>query len=122
MVDTTIQNAFQGAYARDKQNPDYNGEIGEVYGCKVVVTANAKKHTSLGQSGTDVYAAMFLGKNAYGVTSINGLSMKTYFKPLGSAGADDPLNQYATTGWKAYHTAIRLNENFMVRVETGASA
>ena len=122
MTDTTVQNAFQNAYPRDKTNPDYTGEIGEIFGCKVIVTGNAKKQTSLGQSGQDVYAAMFLGKNAYGVTSINGLSMKTYFKPLGSAGADDPLNQYATVGWKAYHTSARLNENFMVRVETAATA
>ncbi len=124
-TDTNVRNAFLYASARQNsaENPLFTGEIGEVFGVRVVVTSNAKSWTSLGQSGGDVYAALFLGKNAYGTTTINGLALRHYFKELGSGGAiDDPLEQIASVGWKAYHTAARLNENFLRRLETQVSA
>ena len=42
-------------------------------------------------------------------------------KQLGSGGTSDPLNQRATAGWKAVKTAEILQNDFMVRIETGSS-
>jgi N4-gp56 family major capsid protein len=70
-----------------------------------------------GAEGRDVYSALFIGSDAYGVTEVEGGGLKTIVKQLGSAGAADPLNQRATSGWKATHTAEILSELFMVRVE-----
>lgn len=74
-----------------------------------------------GASGRDVYATLILGSNAYGVTEISGGGLQTIVKQLGSAGTSDPLDQRATAGWKAMKTAVRLVEEYMVRVETTAS-
>ena len=71
-----------------------------------------------GAKGRDVYATLIFGANAYGVTEITGGGLQHIVKQLGSAGTADPLNQRATVGWKAYKTAERLVEQYLVRIET----
>lgn len=71
-----------------------------------------------GAAGRDVYSTLFLGSNAYGTTKVTGGGLQTIVKQLGSAGTADALNQRATAGWKAIKTAVRLVEEYMVRVET----
>lgn len=68
-------------------------------------------------NGNAVYCTMIIGANAYGVTELEGGGLQHIVKQLGSAGSADPLNQRATTGWKAAKTAERLVEENMVRVE-----
>lgn len=70
-----------------------------------------------GAAGRDVYSTLFIGADAYGVTEIEGGGLQMIVKQLGSAGTADPLNQRATQGWKATHTAEILSDLFMVRVE-----
>lgn len=71
-----------------------------------------------GSKGRDVYSTLVIGEDAYGVTSIEGGGLQNIIKPLGSAGAADPLNQRATQGWKAIQGATILTEPYMVRLET----
>ena len=99
----------------------YAEEIGEVGGVRFVETTEAKKFVNAGASSRDVYATMILGANAYGVTEVTGGGLQTIVKQLGSAGTADPLNQRATAGWKLMKTAVRLVEEYMVRVETTSS-
>lgn len=70
-----------------------------------------------GAAGVDVYSVLVLGKDAYGVTAVEGGGLEHIVKQLGSAGAADPLNQRASAGWKATKTAERLVETFMDRIE-----
>ena len=44
-----------------------------------------------------------------------------FVKPKGSAGTADPLDQRSTQGWKMVHAAEILTEEFMCRIESGAS-
>lgn len=74
-----------------------------------------------GTAGRDVYSTLFLGANAYGVTEVEGGGLVNIVKQLGSAGTADPLNQRATTGWKATKVAERLVEGFLLRVETAST-
>ena len=71
-----------------------------------------------GAKGRDVYATLIMGANAYGVTKITGGGLQHIVKQLGSAGTADPLNQRATAGWNAYKPAVRLVEQYLVRIET----
>jgi len=73
--------------------------------------------TGAAKGGESVYCTLFVGANAYGITDVNGGGLQHIVKQLGSAGSSDPLNQRATTGWKALKTAERLVEEYMVRVE-----
>lgn len=60
------------------------------------------------------YKIPVVGKNAYGVTEIEGGAVKNIVKPFGSGGTEDPLNQRATSGWKMAYVARILNDNFML--------
>ena len=74
-----------------------------------------------GKNGIEIYSTLFIGQNAYGVTSIAGGGLETIIKQKGSAGTGDPLDQRSTVGWKATQTAEILSPEFMVRVETTCS-
>lgn len=63
-------------------------------------------------SGTYYYLPI-LGKNAYGMVDLEAGNAKNIVKSFGSGGTSDPLNQRATSGWKAMFTARILNDNFM---------
>ena len=100
----------------------YNGEIGELYGVRFVQSSRAKKFAGAGASGADVYSTLLLGDDAYGVTEISGGGLEHIVKQHGSAGTADPLNQRASCAWKATKVAEILVEQYMVRIESGASA
>ncbi len=99
----------------------YNGELGKVAGCRFVETTEAKLWPGAGSNGQDVYSTLVLGANAYGVTEVQGGGLEHIVKQLGSAGTSDPLNQRASAGWKALKAAVRLVEQYMVRIETASS-
>lgn len=94
------------------------GEIGKLDEVRFVETTNARVFTAAGTGGIDVYATLIIGQNAYGMSRISGEAMKNIIKPLGSAGSADPLDQRATSGWKATFVAKILNDAFMTRIES----
>lgn len=98
------------------------GEVGKLDEVRFVETTNAKVFEDAGQSGNDVYATLIFGSDAYGTTRISGEALKNIVKPLGSAGTADPLDQRATSGWKATFVAKILNQAFLVRLEHAVSA
>lgn len=98
------------------------GEVGKVDEVRFVESPNAKVFTGAGAASIDVYATLIFGSDAYGTTRISGEAMKNIVKPLGSAGTADPLDQRATSGWKATFIAKILNDAFLVRIEAAVSA
>ena len=99
------------------QNGVMEGEVGSYDEIRFVETTNAKVKTGAGAAGIDVYCTLIFGSNAYGITRISGEALKNIVKPLGSGGTNDPLDQRATSGWKATFTARILNDAFMQRLE-----
>ncbi len=96
----------------------YEGEIGKIENVRFVETSEAKVFEGAGSEGRDVYATLILGDNAYGTTEIEGGGLTLIVKQLGSGGASDPLDQRASVAWKATKAAVRLQEAYMVRIET----
>lgn len=99
----------------------FNNELGKIADVRFCETTEAKIFKDAGESGIDVYSTLVIGANAYGTTSVENGGLKTIVKQLGSGGTADPLDQRATVGWKAIKTAVRLVEEYMVRIETGSS-
>lgn len=97
--------------------PDEVGAIDEV---RFLESTNAKVFAGQGNGGADVYSTVIVGKNAYGASRITGEALHMIVKQLGSG--EDPLNQRATSGWKATFVAKRLQETWMGRIEHGATA
>ena len=101
----------------------YTGEIGRVAGVRFVETSEAKLWVSAAASSSlDVYSTLIIGANAYGVTEIQGGGLQHFVKAKGSAGTADPLDQRSTVGWKATKAAVRLVEEYMVRIETTSAS
>lgn len=120
MQDPSFLNLFIEAGEASDNNPVRSGYVGRILRCKIYVTSNSRSYT--GTLANTVYSMLFIAREAYGTvgigatnpnlmedgapeTSLNmtGQNVKpveVIVKQLGSAGADDPLNQRATVGWK----------------------
>lgn len=70
-----------------------------------------------GAGNVSVYGCVVLGADAYMETELSGNGLEYIAKQLGSAGTADALNQISTVGWKATHGAMRLVEEYMIRIE-----
>ena len=107
---------------QDKENI-YTGEVGRLFGVRLVETTEAKIFEGAGMDGADVASVIVLGQYAYGVTSLKGAKPRVIVKPAGSAGTADPLDQISTVGWKMDGFGAKLLQpEYAVRIECGFSA
>ena len=101
----------------------YTGEIGRLFGCRIVETTEAKIFEGAGADGSDVASIIVLGQYAYGYTSFKGAKPRVIVKPAGSAGTADPLEQISTVGWKMDGFGVKLLQpEYAVRIECGFTA
>lgn len=98
-------------------NPEqiFKGEIGALFGIRIVVSS----HVQTFASSTTVHPCIVLGRGAFGVGSWQ--SLRVYATPAVPSDSD-PLAQRRKVGAKVAFAAKRLQENAMVRIETGATA
>lgn len=97
-----------------------NGETGRLFGARFVETTNVT--TSTGGSGSaNVYSTHLLGKGAFGVVEFDG-GVHVYVKKSGEQDTSNPLNQYATVGYKLTYTNKMLDENRQVTYNVGSGA
>ena len=110
----------------NKGTPFYKGEVGSIYGCRVVTQTNSFVSTGSGTPGDefvyqasaaggglavskDIIASFFLGNEAFGIPALTGddpLSPKVVITD--TPDKSDPLNQLVTVGVKLYFAALRL--------------
>lgn len=124
LSDSSVVNVYQYAADRGEDNPLIQGAVPAVYGAKFYRTSNAKVWIGSAQSGntkTDVYATLFLGRDAYLVSRFSTQNVRTIIKPIGTAGPLDPLDQFGSIGWKASVVAGILNQNALVMVQHTSS-
>ncbi len=111
------------------------GYVGRLMNMKFYVTANAYVQTDAGASSADVYSALIIGRESYGSVSMAGWEprdldsagdqadinntgkvvkpIQIIAKPIGSAGADDPLDQRGTLAWKTSFVSHVLNADWI---------
>ena len=103
-------------------NNTFSGEIGKIGDVRVVTTSEAKvindSTCPVVEETTyySVFTSLLLGANAYGVTVLENGGLQHIVKQLGYG--EDPLNQRSSCGWKATSVAVRLCEEYMVRIES----
>lgn len=103
-------------------NNTFSGEIGKIGDVRVVTTSEAKvindSSCPVVEDSTyySVFTSLLLGANAYGVTMLENGGLQHIVKQLGYG--EDPLNQRSSCGWKATSVAVRLCEEYMVRIES----
>jgi N4-gp56 family major capsid protein len=71
----------------------------------------------------DVYPLIIIAKEAYGLVPLKGKNSitPTVLNP-GTPSKSDPLGQVGFVGWKTYFAAKILNENWIARLEVGATS
>jgi len=119
-----IQGTSEWVTANNEQQTGrvFDGSLGKLYGVKFWESDKAKVYADEGVGGTvDVYISMFVAKDAFGVVNLAGHNLRSIYKPLGSAGTADPLEQQQTMGWKAAMVTKILDDSFMVRLEHSTS-
>lgn len=95
----------------------FNGETGELYGVKFLRSSNAPVLTNSGSAGVEVYQTLIFGEEAFGVSDLQ--SIRTI---VNNPSKNSALELYADVGWKTSFVAAILNNNFMVSIESAASA
>jgi N4-gp56 family major capsid protein len=91
-------------------------------GAKIFSSGGAASTSVTNTSGTaDVHILMCYGEEGFTQVPLDGESTGTIMKPVGSAGAADPLNQIGTAGWKNTSARLRTNESWLGRVECAVS-
>ena len=86
--------------------------------------AGGAKGTMLSTTGTsaDVYPILYLARDAYGIIALKGMFALTPMVVNPKPSDSDPLAQRGHVSWKAYQTAVILNDAFMIRAEVAARA
>jgi len=95
----------------------YNGEAGELYGVRFMMTQKAPILTNSGSGGTEVYQTHIMGKDFFGVSKLQNLT--TY---VDSPSPRSALRLYSDIGWKAAFAVKVLNDSFCQRLESAATA
>lgn len=110
----------------NKGQPFYKGEVGSIYGCRVVTQTNSFVSTGSGTAadefvyqasaaggglaaGKDIIASFFFGNESFGIPALTGddpLSPRIVITDTPDKA--DPLNQLVTVGVKLYFAALRL--------------
>jgi len=123
LFDLQDDDAFIKVSQYQNKEAIFSGEIGRLFGCRIVETTEAKVFEGAGAEGADVASIIVLGQYAYGVTSLKGAQPRVIVKPAGSAGTADPLDQVSTVGWKMDGFGVKLLQpEYAVRIECGFSA
>jgi len=138
MADPTFVNMF---IQESPNSAVRSGYVGRLLRCQIFVTSNAYEYTDQGAgSTTDVDAHLFIGRESYGTVGMAGAEVNLMFdgqgpegkpltgqqikpveiimKPVGSAGADDPLNQRGSLAWKMTLATQVLNSSWITNLES----
>lgn len=78
----------------------FNGEIGELHGCRFILNTFAPILAGeyANKAGTVTYATYFFGKEAFGIIDPDGGALSMIIKDKTQAGG--PLDQFSTVGYK----------------------
>lgn len=87
-------------------------------------TTNGMKQTG---GNTDVYPIVIVGEEAYGHVTVrgkDGLLTGATIKVIlpNKLDSGNPLGQHGTVGWRGWFSGVRLNEAWIYRIETCATA
>lgn len=108
-------------------------EIGKFQDIRVILTpqltpfygagsANVTGVLSANGANVDVYPVVIVGQDAFGVVPLRGMDTAKVTIKNPEPTYEDPLAQRGFASWKMWYVAVRLNEEWMVRIEAAARA
>lgn len=107
-------------------------EIGKVEECRVILTNHATPVYGGGSAtlngmlsrdaaAVDVFLGVVFGQDAFGATGLKGMNAATLVVKNPTATYEDPHAQRGFVSWKFWFAALILNQNWIVRLEAGAT-
>lgn len=108
-------------------------EIGKYQDIRFILAPHMTNFPGAGGSSTsvlntggkaDVYPLVIFGQDAFAATPLKGMDSANIGvkNPKMAVGDTDPLGQRGYVAWKFWYAAARLNEAWIVRIETAVSA
>lgn len=117
---------FVTLFTREGGGALRTGKIGSILNTDIYISSNARIYSAAGQNSEDVYTALFIGRESYGMAGITGFApdlmedsnppqnrggmtgqevrpVDLIVHPPGSAGSADPMNQRGSVAWKGSH-------------------
>jgi N4-gp56 family major capsid protein len=121
-----------------QQKPVHEREVGTVERFRIITSPYFKPFlagggtitagtflSNGGTSGTtaDVYPIMVVAQEAWGQVALKGMgAIQPIYLPAKQITHANPMGQFGYVGANFYKNAVRLNENWMVRIEAACSA
>jgi N4-gp56 family major capsid protein len=101
-------------YASAFQKPEqiWKGELGKLFGIKVMRTTNSSYQNTEGTNvaGGAVIAALIFGKDAFAVPDLEGENPPNpKVNTITEADSANPFNQFITYAWKTFYNAVCLS-------------
>lgn len=93
------------------------GEIGTLYGVRLMVTQNLPTGTG---ATDDTHRSFVFGRQAFGITELAQHGIKTFRYKDGNTS--NPLNMFSTLGWKFMMAAVAFDALRAVELYTGSGA
>lgn len=118
-------------YGKATQLSEY--EIGKVDELRIILTPELQPFYGAGaaiasldvlsRDGTnvDVYPLVCMAEDAWGITPLKGQNAMEVHLENPKMQRSDPLGQQGFAAWKMYYCSTRLNESWMVRIESAAT-
>jgi N4-gp56 family major capsid protein len=120
------------------QKPVHEREVGTVERFRIITSPYFRPFLSAGgtvtagtflsnggSAGTtaDVYPVMVIAQEAWGQVALKGMNaIQPIYLPAKQITHANPMGQFGYVGANFYKNAVRLNENWMVRIEVACSA
>jgi N4-gp56 family major capsid protein len=120
MLDTAWLNAKQYSDVKDL----YKGEVGQIFGVRVVEATNPWIEGTTSGEGTydgsgGIYTSFVTGSGAYGLPALSGDSpMSPKVIVVKGADSSNPLDQHMSIGAKAFFTAVVLKTDWGVALKS----
>lgn len=99
----------------------YKGEIGRLHGVRFLETTNWLETANGGTSNADIIHSFIHGKNAFGVTDLEGDEKKIYVKTPGPNSTDNPVDRFSTVGWAMSFVPVPLVSDWIIEIKHGAT-
>lgn len=106
-----VNKSIQGSSGQEKI---LRGEFGQLYGMRMLVSD--KMTAAANMSSISVKKNYVIGEEAFGVVELDGDSIKMIINDHKSGGVANPLQQYATVGYKIHGFAAKYLDASSKRV------
>lgn len=133
-VESDIRNmpGFTKVEEYAQRKPVHDREIGSVENFRFVTSplltpfdeaGSSTLNGCLGSSNVDVYPVIVIGEDAWGNVALKGMgAVKPTILSARQKNHANPLGQFGYVGGDFWMATVRLNENWMVRLEVGATS